>query len=246
VRRFEDLVMVAAHLASGHRGHMLFFRGQARDYHDRNGRTSLYPTLFRGAPLRKNVLAARWAKLEACVRAVVERRAELGLPGKTHRHIESAIALLQHYGLCETPLLDVTPSLRVAASFALPNKKARLGYLYALALPYPNGSISHFVDQDMVLVRLFGVCPFEAVRPHFQEGYLVGKFPIRDAAQLGVMKERYDDASGRLVAKIVLDDRDGRFFHGGFPRVPEETLLPPRDPFGDALERVVRGAVGAG
>lgn len=246
VRRFEELVKVSAHLAAGNRGHMLFFRGQARDYVDRNGRTNLYPTLFRkgASPLRRAELAKRWAKLEACVKAIVAHRADLALPGKTHRHIEAAIALLQHYGLCETPLLDVTPSLRVAASFALPDDKAKLGYLYALALPYPHGSISHFVDQDMVLVRLFGVCPFEAVRPHYQEGYLVGKFPIANAGDLGVTKERNDNGASRLVAKIVLDDRDGGFFHGGFPRFPASTLLPPKDPFGEALSRVVSGAVG--
>ncbi len=246
VRRFEELVKVAAHLAAGNRGQMLFFRGQSRDYVDRNGRTNLYPTLFRkgASPLRRTELAARWARLEACVRAIVDHRSDLALPGKTHRHIESAIALLQHYGLCDTPLLDVTPSLRVAASFALPDRTAKVGYLYAIALPYPHGTISHFVDQDMVLVRLFGVCPFEAVRPHYQEGYLVGKFPIANAGQLGVEKERNDNAASRLVAKLVLDDRDGRFFHGGFPRVPKSTLLPTKDPFGDALRRVVRGAVG--
>ncbi len=245
VSRFDDLVKVGAHLAAGNRGHMLFFRGQSRDHLDRNGRTNIYPTLYRkgGAPLRKTEIATRWDRLSTCVRAIVARRAELKLPGTTHRHIESAIALLQHYGLCETPLLDVTPSLRVAASFALPEKTSKLGYLYAIALPYPQATISHFVDQDMVLVRLFGVCPFEALRPHYQEGYLLGKYPISNAGELGVTKERNDNAATRLVAKLVLDDRDGGFFHGGFPRVPDTTLLPPRDPFGDALRSVVNEAL---
>jgi FRG domain len=245
VRRFEDLVKISAHLAAGNRGHMLFFRGQKSDHVDRNGRTNLYPTLFRKgrSPLKKTELADRWQRLETAVAAIVRERNALGLPGKTHRHIEAAIALLQHYGLCETPLLDVSPSLRVAASFALPSKKAELGYLYAIALPYPHGTISHFVDQDTVLVRLLGVCPFEAVRPHFQEGYLVGKYPIANAGARGVVKEKSDNAASRLVAKLILDDRDGGFFGRGFPRVPASTLLPPKDPFGDKLRKIVLRAL---
>ena len=134
--------------------------------------------------------------------------------------------------------------MRIAASFALPDEESKVGYLYAIALPYPQGTISHFVDQDMVLVRLFGVCPFDALRPHFQEGYLLGKFPISDAGQRGVVKERNDNAAHRLVAKLVLDDRDGGFFRGGFPRVPKTALLPLKDPFGDALRRIVLDALG--
>lgn len=246
VTRFEDLVRIAAHLAAGNRGYMLFFRGQNGDFVDRNGRTNLFPTLFRNgrSPLRQVELDARWKRLGACVDAIVAHRKELQLPGKTHRHMEAHIALLQHYGLCETPLLDITPSLRVAASFALPSEETRVGYLYVLALPYPHSSISHFVDQDMVLVRLFGVCPFDAVRPHFQEGYLVGKYPIANAASTEVVKERYDNAASRLCAKLVLDDTRGTFFRGGFPRIPMSTLVPENDRFGDALRRVIRGVDG--
>jgi hypothetical protein len=242
ITHFEELVKVSAHLSAGNREYMLFYRGQTKDYTDINKRTNLYPTLYRGlgkSPLRKKVLAERWGRLETLVRAIVRERAALKLPGKSHRHIESAIALLQHYGLCETPLLDITPSLRVAASFALPAGGSRVGYVYVLALPYPHGTISHFVDRDMVLVRLHGICPYEAVRPHYQEGYLVGKFPISDAGSVTVAKERNDNAASRLVAKLMVDDTHGGFFSPGFPRVPTETLLPAKDPFGDAVRAIV-------
>jgi hypothetical protein len=248
VRRFEDLVKVSAHLSAGNREHMLFYRGQTRDYVDRNHRTNLYPTLYRGpgkASLKKELLTERWTSLKVLVRAIVRERGALKLPGKSHRHIESAIALLQHYGLAETPLLDITPSLRVAASFALPDGGGGIGYLYVLALPYPHGTISHFVDRDMVLVRLHGICPYEAVRPHYQEGYLVGKFPISDAGAVSVEKERNDNAASRLVAKLIVDDRDNGFFSAGFPRVPVDTLLPARDPFGEAVRAVVDRAKAA-
>lgn len=244
VRHFDELVRIAAHLAAGNRGMLLFYRGQSKEYLDRNGRTNLYASIFRSKSgrLMRDELQSRVAKLHRSVKAVVAARDELGLPGRVHRHIEPAIALLQHYGLCQTPLLDITPSLRVAASFALLRPEVRTGYLYVLGLPYPHGTISHFVDQDMVLVRLHGICPYEAVRPHYQEGFLVGKFPIVNAAAAPMIKEQTDNVASRLVAKLVLDDSRGTFFNEGFPRVPESTLLPTRDPFGDRLAQVVRRA----
>jgi len=62
-------------------------------------------------------------------------------------------AILQHYGVCDTPLVDLTHSLRVAASFAhleflkakSKNKRRKYGYVMALAMPYPVGSISYSV-----------------------------------------------------------------------------------------------------
>jgi hypothetical protein len=85
-------------------------------------------------------------------------------------------SILQHYEVCDTPLLDLKQSLRVAASFAL-NWTSSEGYIFVFALPYPNGTISYFSEEELVIVRLLSVCPSEALRPHFQEGYLVGTFP---------------------------------------------------------------------
>jgi hypothetical protein len=241
IQSYEEAVAVVAHLASEHRGSMLFFRGQTSDHHDRAGRTNLYSTLFR-SPRGKVMLTAeelerRGRELDKRVASVLRHRRVLGLPGRSHRHIETAIALIQHYGLAPTPLLDVTLSLRVAASFALPSRDAQLGVVYVLALPYPTATISHFTDLDMVLVRLSAICPFDAKRPHFQDGWLVGKYPIVNASKPTVAKERKDNAAGRLVAKLIVDNRLGRFFGPGFPRIPTSALLPVQDQFRDRLMR---------
>lgn len=240
-KSYEEAVAIAAHLASEHRGSMLFFRGQTADHRDADDRTNLYSTLFRSpkgkVALRAEELEIRGRALDARVEAILRYRKELGLPGRSHRHLETAIALIQHYGLAPTPLLDVTLSLRVAASFALPSREAERGVVYVLALPYPTASISHFTDQDMVLVRLSAICPYDAKRPHFQEGWLVGKYPIVNASSPTVLKERKDNAAGRLVAKLSLDNRHGRFFGPGFPRIPESALLPVRDEFRERLIR---------
>ena len=85
-------------------------------------------------------------------------------------------AIIQHYEICETPLLDVTHSLRVAASFATLNGSLA-PVLYVLAAPYLGGTISASSEQGIQTIKLSSICPPDARRPHFQEGYLLGEYP---------------------------------------------------------------------
>ena len=135
--------------------------------------------------------------------------------------------MIQHYEIHPTPLIDLTQSLRVAATFAL--RKAHCGYVYVLGLPHPQGSISHFIDQDMVLIKLQNVCPPSALRPHYQEGYLVGKMPITKS------KQGADNLARRLVGKYYLNNSDGHFWDAGFSAIDEEALFPISDPFKEEL-----------
>jgi hypothetical protein len=231
VRSYRQLVQIVAHLASGNRHHTLLFRGQKTDYRDSNGRSVLYPTLFRPEATQKSLRASRLrrrvAELQFARKRIMQNRDALELHARLHNHPESPIALLQHYEICPTPYLDVTQSLRVASSIALMG--AREGYVYVLAFPHPHASISHFVDHETVLIKLLSVCPYRALRPHFQEGYLVGRYPWNATKDAG------DNAAHRLVAKLHLDDTRGRFWSRGFAPVPTEALLPADDPFGKEL-----------
>jgi len=101
------------------------------------------------------------------------------------RYDESKWAILQHYGY-PTPLLDITKSIRLAASFATMkyfancrevNVNEHPGFVYVLGLPEAHGYISSFTYEAVVLVRLLGTCPPEAKRPHLQDGYLIGTIP---------------------------------------------------------------------
>ena len=44
----------------------------------------------------------------------------------------------------------------------------------AFGLPYITNRISVNSEQDLVNVRLLSICPPDALRPYFQEGYLAG------------------------------------------------------------------------
>jgi hypothetical protein len=237
VRTYRQLVQIVAHLASGNRLHTLLFRGQTNDHKDQNGRSVLYPTMFRPEPgqalVRASRLRRRVKELQFARRRIMENSEALELRARLHSHPESPIALLQHYEICPTPYLDVSQSLRVAASIALlggVGKAQKGGFVYVLAFPHPHASISHFVDHETVLIKLLSVCPYRALRPHFQEGYLVGRYPWNASKDPG------DNAANRLVAKLYLDNARGHFWSRGFSPVPSEVLFPADDPFGRMLK----------
>ena len=206
------------------------FRGQGGDHRNVKGNTSVKPTLFRskerGNPDRAT-LEQRFDVLARAERALVAQYQAakfLGLD-RIRRHHVLRWSILQHYEVCPTPLLDVTHSIRIAASFASLSGNA-LVYLYVLGVPNLSGAITASAEAGLQIVRLSSVCPPSAVRPHIQEGYLLGQYPeVAGIAQ----RENYFhyelDFGLRLVAKFCFEpatfwkDRD-------FPKVAKTALYP--------------------
>jgi hypothetical protein len=239
VRSYKQLVQTVSHIASGNRLQLLYFRGQLKDYRDPNGRTALYPSICRPKKVRLQSarLKARDELLSRAIQEIRKNALRLDLTHHIHRLPEASMALLQHYELCRTPLLDVTRSLRVAASFALLDG-APEGFVYVIGMPYPYGSISHQVDYEARIVDLQSVCPYKALRPHFQEGVLIGRFPWLGA------KEPGDNAAYRLIAKLRLINHARRFWKSGFTGLARNVLLPTRDPYGQLLREVLAPVLG--
>lgn len=238
VASFSDLVHCVAQLGSHNSRFNLFFRGQNEDYLDKKNQTKLYPSIFRPDKgqkrLHNNVVRARFKKLQDSMKSLRANSHDLGLLfSPLSIHNEYWLSLLQHYGICFTPLLDLTQSLRVAASFALLNLETRRfqesGYLYVLGMPHLHGCISFFADDGMTIVKLQSVCPPQALRPHFQEGYLVGRWPRTGA------KQATDNFAYWLVGKYQLDNTSADFFGGDFPPIPADALIPRDDEFRDKL-----------
>ena len=185
VHTYPELVTKVASLGFYHRGSMLFFRGQTREFTTERDNLSIYPAIFRddkGSPrLKKDVLVDRFSQLSDAAHELIT---DCGCGGRISsaefkqlkRHRELVWAILQHYEIAETPYLDMSASLRVAASFA--TMDTRKGTVYVFAMPYPTHSISFAVDQDITMIHLQAACPPRAKRPHFQEGYLAGSYYI--------------------------------------------------------------------
>jgi len=235
INSFRELVEHVARLSFVNKDNMLFYRGQNDDYRNKAGISSFYPSIYRGDYLSREELANRFRVLKEKSNALVDLFEKQKTEGyrevKKRRHIQWSI--LQHYEICPTPFLDFTHSLRVACSFALMNNKTDKGYVFIFGLPYLTNRISINSEHDLVNVRLLSICPPPALRPYFQEGYLVSTDGITD---------RYDtkgelDFNNRLVAKFeITNDKSfwGKDFHG----IPDHLLYPDNDPVYDLCKEI--------
>ena len=246
VRSFPTLARNVAHLSFYNRDHVLLFRGQREDYHSSRGNTTVQPTIFRGRndpALRPwaGTLERRYETLKQAETLLVQAWSHHTLPEyeRIERHRNLRWAVLQHYEVCATPLLDVTQSLRVAASFALEKAEDDEAFLYVFAVPQISGAITASAEAELQILRLSSVCPPSAARPHFQEGYLLGHYPELQSAD---EKQRYAlyevDFARRLLCKFRLVDLKG-FWRAGFTPVPRDALFPDRhDPLVEIAERI--------
>lgn len=218
-----------AKIANNHPDFCLFFRGQDKDYKIDSGKSSCYPSIFRSPrrSLTGKILSERFEKLGTCSEILVELLEKRGLTeiNKLKKFTELQWSILQHYEVCKTPLLDVTHSLRVAASFAYHGADAKgykKGCILVYALPYPQGTITYSTEDELLNIRLLSACPSLALRPHFQEGFLVATFPSQ------VRKKRSSlDFGQRLVAKIEITIN--RFWDRNFSVIPLDALYPQED-----------------
>lgn len=215
--------------------YVLLYRGQAQDHQNLQKRTSLKPTLFRSSPQSKRPPAAErlmrrfsaLADAEQClIKAAQEENSLLSAKTRIERQRILRWALLQHYEVCPTPLLDVTHSLRIATSFAsVPT--ASEAFLYVLGVPNLSGSITANAESGVQIVRLSSVCPPSAVRPHIQEGYLLGEYPdVQDILQKQQYAPYEVDFGRRLIGKFRFDPTKFWKSSGAFPCIHRDALYP--------------------
>jgi FRG domain len=230
VGSYLELARKIAELQFLNRDHVLLFRGQGGDHRNVKGNTSLKPTLFRpegkGNPDR-TILERRFAVLARAERALVTRYQAAAFRGldRIKRHHVLRWSILQHCEVCATPLLDVTHSIRIAASFASLSGKDT-AFVFVLGVPNLSGAITASAEAGLQIVRLASVCPPSAVRPHIQEGYLFGQYPeVTGVAERENYFHYEMDFGLRLVAKFCFEpssfwqDRD-------FPKVARTALYP--------------------
>ncbi len=234
VKSFRELVPAIGKIANYNSELALFFRGQGENYVTNNGLSTFYPSIYRsnGGALKNVDLLAKFEILDGFSRKLLElleldKRDEMR---KLKKFPELQWSILQHYEVCATPLLDLTHSLRVAASFAL-SGTGRYGYIFVFGLPHPQGTITYSTEDELLNVRLLSASPSEALRPHFQEGYLVGTFP-------SLVKRKYKSLNlgVRLLAKLRVQ-RNG-FWNRGFHQIPQKALFPDNDRIGDLCKEI--------
>ena len=228
---YLDLARQVSELQFLNRDFVLMFRGQAQDYRNKSRNTTLKPSLFRagreGLVPKKETLEKRFEQLRKAEAILVKTYAATGFGGKTLLQRQKILrwSILQHYGVCHTPLLDVTHSLRVAASFASEGALEE-AFVFVLGVPNLSGAVTASAEGGLQIVRLASVCPPSAVRPHIQEGYLLGEYPEMSGVD---QKEHYTnfeiDFGRRLIAKFRFEPKS--FWKGAtFPPMTREALYP--------------------
>ena len=261
VHSFRDLFRVVAFLNVMNKATTLLFRGQTQDLEPR-------PTLLRDMwpvpgsrtcvklSLDRNYYWAQLGPLCDLVSHLLEGELPRHAPFDRYSHRDgrrlriAPWAVIQHYELWPTPLVDLTSSLRVAASFALGIPRGgKEGYLFVY-------DVSDIVTDLMDLVvrpgqeqvpepityRLSAVCPPQMDRPHLQEGFLIGNSQFS--------REHLTDTTNsylanRVVAKFrLVDDRSGgrsTFWSSDFPKHQLGSLLPraEEDDFKRLLESTI-------
>ena len=241
VGNYSDLVHHVAEIGYRNPRYSLFFRGQEEDWKaeikDKDSgvskRSSIVASIFRDKNstfatdqnMKSRIRVLKYASRKVrSIKQVRDRRLLL--------YPEMQWSILQHYGIISTPLIDITQSLRVASSFATMEGS---GFVYVFGLPALHGSISYFVEENMVVVRLQSACPPMARRPHFQEGYLVGHFPTDEYKHRRVHIAKTLNLSNRMLAKFFIPDKKV-FWKKGFKSIPMSELFPANDPMDKCLE----------
>lgn len=240
VPTYTDLVREVAELAYKNKDHLFFYRGQDSDYLNKAESSTYYPTIYRSDFLTSQEIRARFEMLELAEHYLADAFDQADLEGRQDVRRKSYIAwsILQHYGVCDTPLLDMTHSLRVAATFAQLNNSNEQGVIAIFGMPYMTNRITYNSEHDLVIVRLLSICPPLALRPYFQEGYLAGTLDItRDYLNKSEL-----DFNNRLVAKFSIPN-DRSFWGSNFEGIPEDLLFPRDDRMANICEEVRRRIV---
>lgn len=237
VRTFRQLMDEVANVTLSNKNYEMYYRGQTNDYKNnqakfykgRTPKTTVYPTICRPEKNENGSLKHSIKKTQITRRYDdLSKMIDLVRGSKSYFNNEYYYALFQHYDVLPTPFIDITQSLRVAATFAL--RKSATGFVYVFGLPYPNQSISYYSDMGIILIKLQNVVPVKAIRPRYQEGYLVGKYPIRPTKTNG------DDLANRMIAKFLIDNSDGDFWRDKyFQPMPDEILYPENDEVENSL-----------
>jgi hypothetical protein len=63
IENYRQLVVHVARLAYVNRNHLLFFRGQNKDYHNKVRASTLYPAIYRGDQIPQAELDVRFVSL---------------------------------------------------------------------------------------------------------------------------------------------------------------------------------------
>lgn len=233
---YRDLVPQIAQLSYLNKDYLLFFRGQAIDFKNKSGKSTFYPRIYREDYLTQRELNHKFMILDKACKLLKELFTNHKIEGTNELKRKKLIqwSILQHYEVCDTPLLDLTHSIRVACSFAQLENRYENGYVYVFGLPYLTNRISTNSEHDLVNIRLLSICPPEALRPYFQDGYVAGTEDITNDYE----NKSELDFNNRLIAKFRISNSP-IFWEHDFSVIPKRWLYPENDRVLEICKQIV-------
>jgi hypothetical protein len=236
VNTYVELLEKIAHISYENPFLILYYRGQNTDYVNSNNTTSIYPSIYRGK-LTEDEIMSRFKLLDSSSKLLVEVAKGYKLSGinELKRKQQIQWSILQHYGVCDTPYLDITHSLQVACTFAVLESKEDYGYIYVLGLPYLSNRITVNSEEDVILIRLLSISPPDAKRPYYQEGFVAG---TTDITYIYDSKSKNElDFNSRLVGKFKFPNNES-FWGTDFSPLRRWFLYPDDDKFLEIADKV--------
>ena len=234
VRDYKELAYKVAMIQYKNPDYVFLYRGQSKD-HKHYGYSTIRAPIFRyidpkdGRKFDRDVIYKNYSILEKAEDQLVQLYPHDEGRLRLRRQRILRWAILQHYEVCDTPLLDVTQSLRIAASFASLGADG-YAYVYVMGFPSLGGPVTAISEAELQLVRLSTACPPEAERAHLQEGYLLSEYPeIGDADQALDFKPTQLDFGKRVIAKFRFEPASFWERNAAFPKVPCSALFPDQD-----------------
>lgn len=227
VNNYRELIEHIAQLSFNNPEFTLFYRGQRQDHKD-SDKTTLYSTIFRGRDYNYYDVFRKRFKILKRAEELLIRYYSNQFEGRRNLRVYEILrwSILQHYDVCETPLLDITHSIRVACSFAhFDSEYQGESFIYVLGMPQINGSVTASSEQGIQIIRLLSICPPNAKRPHYQEGYLAGEFPTIGYIEKAEYSREEMDFARRLICKFRINNRDS-FWDSDFTPIPRDYLYP--------------------
>jgi len=212
----------------------IFFRGQNKDYPTNdNGLTSgLYPSIFRnafnrpsGALTPPKIVQRRYEILNKAENILIDELSNPDLKFNAQMFKRFPIlrwSILQHYEICDTPLLDVAPVLDIALTFGS-GQDQDSAYLYGIALPRHTQIVSNSVLTETQSINLAQICPPNFLRPHYQNGFLIGNYP--SVMNYEVKIRGTYNFSNRLLVKFKIENI-GELTRTGFNKLLTELIMP--------------------
>lgn len=234
VDSFSDLIMEIAELSNNNSNVMLFFRGQTGNY-IKGKHFNVSPTIYRLTDGKS--IEYEYELMDYAAKELLSIIDKMNIMSSDEFRILKRIkdlqySILQHYEVCNTPLLDVTQSLRVACSFASIDNDKNKGYLYVLALPYIFERISTNTLDNIRNIRLLSICSSYCKRPYFQEGYLVrDEFIDENINDKGDYNVNILDFNRRILA--VYEFKNDKQFWDDEVKISREKLYPKSDIMND-------------